>query len=131
MHNKYEINLWDDDPTSGADACSTGFEFETETEARAFFGAADPIAMLAARREAEVDSKLARGAADCRMPVAKFMHYWGKTPWLELLGPDVHETRKLRDPQPEEPDTEWQHEVAMQQGMAFGCQGFNEAMGYE
>lgn len=27
-------------------------------------------------------------------------------------------------------DKEWQQERAMQAGMAFGCQGYNDAMGY-
>ena len=33
--------------------------------------------------------------------------------------------------QPDEVDREWQREQAMQAGMAFGCDAYNEVMGYD
>ena len=52
---------------------------------------------------------------------------------IQLIGPDgVEEYRRiaadvdLGDPD----DSDWQLERAMQAGMAFGCQGYNDTMGY-
>lgn len=36
--------------------------------------------------------------------------------WAEIISP--------------QPDHAWRNEIAMQAGMGFGCQGYNDAMGY-
>jgi hypothetical protein len=38
--------------------------------------------------------------------------------------------RKNPDFRPRRADDEWKREAAMQAGMAFGCQGYNDEMGY-
>jgi len=52
--------------------------------------------------------------------------------YIELDGPDVNQVRKNPNYRPSrDDDSEWQRERAMQAGMAFGCQGYNEEMGYD
>ncbi len=51
--------------------------------------------------------------------------------YIMLDGPDVNEIRKNPSyRKPRRGNDEWQSEFAMQAGMAFGCQGYNDAMGY-
>jgi len=51
------------------------------------------------------------------------------TAWIELDGPDVHYARKNPAFQQYRDDGVDRHEYAMQQGMAFGANAFNDAMG--
>jgi hypothetical protein len=51
--------------------------------------------------------------------------------YIELDGPGVYEVRK--NPKyiaTKDDDSEWKREIAMQAGMNFGCDGYNDAMGY-
>ena len=56
----------------------------------------------------------------------------------EIDGPDVHEvtanpdqtTQRRHRRESARTDREWQREIAHQAGMSFGCDGYNDAMGY-
>jgi len=51
--------------------------------------------------------------------------------YVELDGPDVYKVRENPGFEPTEDDmSDWHNEIAMQAGMAFGCQGYNDVMGY-
>jgi hypothetical protein len=52
--------------------------------------------------------------------------------FVMLDGPDVNEIRQIpnRRVSRRVDDGEWRREIAMQAGMAFGCAGYNDAMGY-
>jgi len=101
----YTVNLWDTHPDDGEDTCAIGADFATEAEARAC------VANL-------------RGT---------FPRSYKDSPWVQLDGPGVHEVTRNPDAVAREPegDDEWRREQAMQAGMAFGCEGYNEAMGYD
>ena len=103
---QFSVNLWESHPDEGNDDCDTGADFQTEAEARAC------IANLAGTFN---------------------MAYYADVPFVELDGPGVHEvTRRVGvKVRAKRDDGEWQREQAMQAGMAFGCQGYNEAMGYD
>jgi len=52
--------------------------------------------------------------------------------YIEIDGPDIHDVRKNSAYNPsEDNDDDWKQERAMQAGMAFGCAGYNDAMGYD
>lgn len=106
------------------DDAHTGEDYATLAEARAVFEAADPCRPF----EANVNPGF----------------YSTCTPYVWLLGPEDQvpggeEIRKLPGAdkmlarmrrEAAEGDREWQREQACQAGMAFGCDGFNDAMGY-
>ena len=52
--------------------------------------------------------------------------------YIQIEGPDVYEVRKnpMFSPSKDD-DDDWRRENAMQAGMAFGCAGYNDAMGYD
>lgn len=52
------------------------------------------------------------------------------TAYIELDGPGVNRVRKNPGYRPESDTDDWQREQAMQAGMAFGCQGYNDMMSY-
>lgn len=110
MSFKYSVLLCTKHPllTPEFDHCSTGEDYATLEEARAVFSAADPI------------------------EAAGFnIVYYRDIPFVWLNGPGVSEVRKLREPKIEkDDDSEWRHERAMQAGMAFGCEGYNDEMGF-
>ena len=55
----------------------------------------------------------------------------GCTAYIVLAGPDVYEEHKVSTFRPDRGmDDGWSREFAMQNGMAFGCDGYNDAMGY-
>jgi len=49
--------------------------------------------------------------------------------YIEIDGPDINEIRENPTFQPSRDDG-WRREQAMQSGMAFGCAGYNDVMGY-
>jgi len=51
--------------------------------------------------------------------------------YIQLDGPGYNGERKNPNysPTPDD-DSEWRSEMAMQAGMAFGCDGYNDIMGY-
>jgi hypothetical protein len=105
----FSVCLWESHPDNGNDDCSTGEDFATEAEARACLANLD-------------------GTFN--------MRYYRLSPFIELDGPGVYEVlerpgvvarrkREFRDDFNAE-----RHENAMMAGMAFGCQGYNDAMGW-
>jgi hypothetical protein len=51
--------------------------------------------------------------------------------YVVIDGPDVHQERRLSEPEPtQERDDLWENEFAMQNGMAFGCDGYNDVRGW-
>jgi len=52
--------------------------------------------------------------------------------WIVLDGPGIHMERKNPNfnPAPDN-DDEWRREIAMQAGMAGGCDAYNEVMGWD
>jgi hypothetical protein len=105
----YSVTLWGTHPDKGEDTCSTGMDFATLAEARACYE--NP---------------------DSHFPGIS-TGYFHNTPYVMIDGPNVNETRRrpgIKDPRPDN-DDDWKREQAMQAGMAFGCDGYNEAMGYD
>lgn len=101
----------------------TGEDYATLAEARAVFDAADPFVSFEQNR-----------------PVG---YYRNCTPYVWLLGPEdqvpggeeirtMPDAQQILDRQKYEKafDREWAREQALEAGMAFGCDGYNDAMGY-
>jgi hypothetical protein len=105
---RYTVDLMGSlDPAD--DQCWTGVDFETLEEARRVF-------------EAPEDHFV----ASYFVPDGHALH-------VVLDGPGVHETRQLLDEDPRRLAAERrieQQERAMQAGMAFGCAGYNDEMGW-
>jgi hypothetical protein len=105
----YSVHLWLTHPDAGHDDCMTGAHFATEAEARA------AIADLTEH----FDRMTLR---DCA--------------FIELDGPNCHEVverpgvaARARREAALDAQIE-QSEAAMQAGMAFGVEGYNDAMGW-
>lgn len=105
----YGVCLWLTHPDDDNDDCMTGEDFDTLEEARACM----------ANLEGTFN-----------------MVYYSDCAFVELSGPDVHEVverpgvlRRARKNAAAD-DAEWKREQAMQAGMAFGCDGYNDEMGY-
>ena len=97
----FAVNHWGSHPDAGNDDCFTGQDFDTLEAAKA-----SPMYL-----SAEYD-----------------------VPFIELDGPGVHEVRRNPDFSAKEVAFDYaleQSERAMQAGMAFGVQGFNDEMGYD
>ena len=124
MAKDFSVDLCGKHPESeGFDDCWTGEEYETLEEALAVFNAADPILAMAADLEGEAKTR--------------FLNYYqGKTPFLWIHGPGHEGVKELLDAKARkrleiDDDSEWRQEQATQAGMAFGCEGYNEAMGWD
>jgi hypothetical protein len=101
MSKPFNVNHWGSHPDANNDDCFTGDDFATLEEAKA----------SALYKDGPYDVQ-----------------------YIELDGPDVHEV--CLNPcysvkQCRLDDSEWRNEHATQAGMAFGCDGYNEAMGYD
>ena len=100
--SKYRVDHWGSHPDLENDDCFTGDDFE-------------------ALEEAKASKFYARG------------HY--SVQYIVLDGPDIHEVRKNPNYSAKacrfDDSSLERSERAMQAGMAFGCQGYNEEMGYE
>jgi hypothetical protein len=97
----YSVDYWGSHPDDDNDDCWTGEDFATLEEARARFAAEVPT------------------------------YYRSSTAYVVLDGPGVHEERRNPGFKPaREVDSEWRREMAMEAGMAFGCDAYNDAMGY-
>lgn len=108
----YAVNLWGSKPGT-TDDCWSGADFATLGEARAAFE----------------DLELHEFDGLFAVSPGTFMD----TAWVELDGPDVHEERQnphYKPSQRSDWEAEWRQERAMQAGMAFGCQGYNDEMGW-
>lgn len=110
----YSVTFWFGDPDTdeGEDCCSTGADFATLEEARAFFGAPE-------KWSEHLAPACFNGCA-----------------WTMLDGPDVHEVkydRKVHHASKKEDALsrgEAFREHAYQAGMMGGCEAYNDAMGY-
>jgi hypothetical protein len=102
----FSVNLWGSDPEEENDDCHTGEDFATLEEAEACF-----------QNPWDTFSK---------------SYYRGCTHTIELDGPEVYKTRLNASFKPsEDNDSAWQREQAMQAGMGFGVEAYNEIMGYD
>ena len=117
MEKPYTVTLWGSNPDeTDEDDCWTGSDFATREEAIACYRA---VVMF---------------------PEDGLAKHMGRGGWEFVMidGPDVHDVtpnpdqtsvRKRRRENARE-DADWQRERAMQAGMAFGCDGYNDEMGY-
>jgi len=98
----YEVNEWCDSPDecSGSDR---GDDFDTLEEARDAFERWSTRALYAVITLDGPDGEVAR---------------------REVGSKRAAERQAARE------DREWQREIAMEAGMAFGCDGYNDAMGW-
>lgn len=99
----FTVEYWGSDPDEKNDDCWTGYDFASIDEARAKF-AAEPDA-----------------------------YYYSDTAFIVLDGPGVHEQRKhpgFRPNSDRAHDAEWQREIAMEAGMLYGVDAYNDEMGY-
>ena len=103
----YSVNLWGSKPGTNDD-CWTGEDYATRAEAEAAFQ--DPWG------------------------VGGFNESYYRTDgyelWIELDGDDVHTEQQLQRASRRRQDDEWAREIATQAGFAFGCDGYNDALGY-
>lgn len=140
----YSVNLWQADPRSGEDACSSGYDYSSLAEARGAFEAfargqvpahlGDDLVEADADRWAFITERagrflagathveLAEGTRDGRDD-AKTLEV-ARTPHAAKL-----ERRFAR--QAEQDDLEWRRERATQAGMGLGVEAFNDEMGWE
>jgi len=108
MNRTYSVDAWGSNPDEGNDDCWTGVDFDNLEEAQAFYEKA----------EGELDGawfQLVENTLDAD----------GRTLVEELAkrpNPDYK-------PEPDD-DDDWRREIAMQAGMAGGCEAYNEVMGY-
>lgn len=103
----YSVNLWGSDPDADNDDCHTGTDFATLEEARAVY--LNPWSVFNRKR---LDAA---------------------TAVFEIEGPDVYETRENPEyvvPERDTFDEDWAREIAMQAGMAFGVDGYNDTYGW-
>jgi len=98
----YAVNLWASDPIDNNDDCNTGDDFLSFEEAFKVYQ--DPKPYF-------------------------HPHAFAGTVFVEIDGPDVYEKRRIAPDHEPDDLNDWRKEFAMQQGMAFGCQGWNEAIG--
>jgi len=102
----YSVNLWGSDPNEENDDCWTGQDFNTLSEAEAFYD--NPFA----------DAAFAQ-------------HFQRCSAFIELDGPNVHKQRPNPGFKPSPVnDDDWNREIAMQAGMMGGCDAYNDACGY-
>jgi len=100
----YSVNLWGSDPQEGNDDCNTGGDYTTLEEALAVF-----------------DNPWSDFHPD----------FSASTAVIEIAGPGVYKTRENPDHAPSaDDDSDWIEEMARQNGLAFGCQGYNDTYGW-
>jgi len=115
----YSVTLWGSNPDeTDNDDCWTGDEFDDKEEALALYRA-----LAGSIGNFELAAKLAEACGN---------------DWEFVLvdGPDIHEvyanpdqpTQRRHRKERERGDDDWRRERAMQAGMAFGCDGHNDAM---
>lgn len=104
MAKEFSVNFWGSKPRTNDD-CITGVDFETAEEAMKAFMAepSDVLSWLDSRDVA----------------------------WIEMSHPIVSAERKNRAfVATTDDENDWRAEVAVQAGMAFGCAGYNDALGF-
>ena len=112
----YSVTLWGSNPDeTDNDDCWTGDNFATREEAIAAYRA---VVMFPYHNQ--------------------LVRVCGNWEFVMIDGPDTHEVTANPDQKRQTRyrreaarfDAEWRHEQAMQAGMAFGCDGYNDALGY-
>jgi len=99
---EYLVNLWGSKPGTNDDWWNSK-DFETKEEALACF----------------------------EKPEDYFKKLEPSDVFIEIDGPDIHQERRIAPDYKEKDDcSDWQREMAMQNGMAFGVQGYNDTYGY-
>ena len=108
----FSVNLWGSRPGT-ADDCWTGGDFATLEEAEAAF--VDPSTM-----SSYIAKSIAGAVRD------------GSELWIEMTGPQLQKERCLcRGRKNRKADRDDQRrEMAMEAGMAFGCDAYNDMMGW-
>jgi hypothetical protein len=97
----YNVNIWDTNPELGEDTCNTGKDFaELGPALEAYYHPEDKFRSVEPYQ------------------------------WVEIDGPDIYECRQVVAGARAPADDDWRRESAMQAGMAFGCAGYNDYMGY-
>jgi hypothetical protein len=113
---KYSVEYWGSHPDDDNDDCHTGSDHDTIEEARAAFlgplptfceGVTAYVWLVENHENQEGDRRICVTVVEDRY---------------------VKRTKPRRS---EDDDREWQREQAHQAGMAFGCQGYNDAMGWD
>ena len=104
----YSVNLWGSNPDETTnDDCWTGADYQTLEEALHVFQ--NP------------------------WDVFNALYYKTDTAYIEIDGPNSHQVRSNPSYKPRRSDndtSDWVREMAMQNGMAFGCAGYNDTYGY-
>lgn len=108
----WSVNLYESHPDMGNDDCTTGADYANENEAREVFKRPWPEFARSARPHAIEYVELALNGR--RVALRK--------------NPKHNPRRVAREA--EASDREWRREIAMQAGMAFGVEAFNEEMGW-
>ena len=120
----YTVNLWGSHPDENNDDCYTGVDFATNEDAC--------VAFMATAHDADgsiLDGNTAPGQSR--------RAYYANWAYVEIDGPDVYLVAKnpnysAKRARQEDAESElvWKREAAMQAGMAFGCDGFNDEQGF-
>jgi hypothetical protein len=106
----FSVTLWGSHPEEDNDDCWMGDDFATLAEAESAYRDPASISLGAA-------SEMAGGSVA----------------YIMLDGPGLDEPMVRKNPSHKprrrDDDSEWRREFAQQAGMAFGCDGYNDAMG--
>lgn len=108
MSKQFSVSHWGSHPDLENDDCFTGEDFDSLDEAIKAFHA-DP-------KDRSVEYIEIDGIEDADLSKHGLTSRYRRNPNF----------RRSRDD-----DSDWKREQAMQAGMAFGCDGYNEVMGYD
>ena len=110
----WSVNFWGSEPGTNDD-CWTGFDFKTEAEARAAYS----------------DPKKLKEDSYCPLQDAAWIELaLGTRGGTGVLTARTIDSKPNPDYEPPVDTDDWRQEPAMQAGMAFGCDGYNDMMGY-
>lgn len=101
---QFMVNHWGSHPDAGNDDCYCGEDFET------------------------LDLAKANYSAECEDYSVAFIELNG--PGIQLIRENENYDRARVARDNARDDSDWQREQAMQAGMAFGCDGYNDEMGW-
>lgn len=103
--NPYSVEQWCSHPDEGNDDCNTGEDFPTLAQAE--------LALSKGTADYDVAFLVLNGPDKLRIVVSN---------------PNYNAAKVLRERRRH--DAEWKRECAMQAGMAFGVDGYNDEMGW-
>lgn len=115
MTMKFSVDLWGSNPDAGNDDCWTGLDFDSYEAAMACY--ANPGGFFDPRHDLD-------DTAYFELVRRETFGADGSTEVTRLA------KRKNPDFVPSYDDHAWRSEFAMQNGMVFGADGYNDAMGY-